>query len=356
MSKAVLNLILDADHKRISTESLSHVAAALNISVPGVRNLRFKLRTALKKHADTIASASTELRSAASVADFFNSFESHRRPILLSITALHRIQVPDKCSVDSLRSKITEHILSGDCTQFSQPHPPISLPNGVSLPDCTDVCNEWRVNRIDPDIQVHILTAIYGSKISYNPLRRILSTLDIAYEDGDSLGQLRQKLKTYILRLRRGKDKERAEQQRQDEAALHQEQLDFLRRSWPQLVPQTLKNKILRLFRDQTGSEALATFTCASCSESTPLRAHCSVTIGDPHFDLSVLKRPDLKSDDALLVFLWLWPQAKKPRLFGFGTKAKAKPRDNCWLGLRFCQAKAKKYANPPPKAMAFWL
>ncbi|KAJ7797150.1 hypothetical protein B0H14DRAFT_3157643 [Mycena olivaceomarginata] len=48
--------------------------------------------------------------------------------------------------------------------------------------------------------------------------------------------------------------------------------------------------------------------------------------------------------------------KAKKPRLFGFGTKAKAKPRDNCWLGLRFCQAKAKKYANPPPKAMAFWL
>ncbi|KAJ7439569.1 hypothetical protein B0H11DRAFT_2205761 [Mycena galericulata] len=137
MSKAVLNLVLGADHKQISTESLSHVAAALNISVPGVRNLRFKLRAALKKHVDTISTASTELRSSASVADFFNSFESHRRPILLSIAALHRIQVPDKSSVDWLRSKITEHILSGDCTQFSQPHPPISLPNGLGVPDCT---------------------------------------------------------------------------------------------------------------------------------------------------------------------------------------------------------------------------
>lgn len=152
------------------------------------------------------------------------------------------------------------------------------------------------MNNIDPDIQVHILTAIYGSKISYNPLCRMLSTLNIAYEEEDSLRQLRRKLKSYILRLRSGKDNERAEQQNHDEAALHEELLDFLRQSWPRLVPQTLKNKILRLFRDQTGSEALATFTCASCSESTHLRAHCSITTGDPHVDLSVHKRPDLKS------------------------------------------------------------
>jgi hypothetical protein len=35
MSKAVLNIILNADHKQISTESLSHLASALKISVPG---------------------------------------------------------------------------------------------------------------------------------------------------------------------------------------------------------------------------------------------------------------------------------------------------------------------------------
>ncbi|KAJ7845884.1 hypothetical protein B0H13DRAFT_1908153 [Mycena leptocephala] len=116
MSKAVLNLVLGGgDYKQISTESLSHVAAALNMSVPGV----------------------------------------------------------------------------------------------------------------------HILTAIYGSKISYNPLHHILSALDIVYEEEDSLGQLRRRLKSYILRLRRGKDNERTEQQKYDVAALHKEQLNFLRQSWP---------------------------------------------------------------------------------------------------------------------------
>ncbi|KAJ7697139.1 hypothetical protein B0H17DRAFT_1130455 [Mycena rosella] len=34
------------------------------------------------------------------------------------------------------------------------------------------------------------------------------------------------------------------------------------------------------------------------------------------------------------VVMFWLWPQAKKPRLFGFGTKAKAKPK--FWLELAF--------------------
>jgi hypothetical protein len=33
MSKAVLNLVLGADYKQISTESLSHVTAALNILI-----------------------------------------------------------------------------------------------------------------------------------------------------------------------------------------------------------------------------------------------------------------------------------------------------------------------------------
>ncbi|KAJ7836888.1 hypothetical protein B0H14DRAFT_3141615 [Mycena olivaceomarginata] len=135
MSKAVLNIFLDADHKQMSTENLSHLAAALNISVSGVRMLRFKLRAAIRKHADTISAANARVSTSASIADFFNSFESHRKPILLSIAALHRIQVPDKSTVESLRAAITDHILSGSCTQFSQSHARITLSGDFSLPD-----------------------------------------------------------------------------------------------------------------------------------------------------------------------------------------------------------------------------
>ncbi|KAJ6612472.1 hypothetical protein B0H10DRAFT_1952274 [Mycena sp. CBHHK59/15] len=166
IAKTALKFILDADHTQISTESLSHVAAALNISVSGDRNLRYKLHAVLRRHAETVSSAGPDIRSSASIADFFHSFESHRKPVLLAIAALHRIQVSEKATIESLRTQITEHLLSGHCTPFSQSHPSISLPNGLSLPDCADVHKEWLGNNLDTDLQIHILTAIYGSKIS----------------------------------------------------------------------------------------------------------------------------------------------------------------------------------------------
>ncbi|KAJ7112311.1 hypothetical protein C8R44DRAFT_882685 [Mycena epipterygia] len=38
MSECVVNIILNADHKQISTESLSHVVSALTLHVSGIRN------------------------------------------------------------------------------------------------------------------------------------------------------------------------------------------------------------------------------------------------------------------------------------------------------------------------------
>jgi hypothetical protein len=54
MSK-VLNVFFGgAADKQLSTESLLHIVATLNISVSGVRNIRFKLRAAIRQHAKTI--------------------------------------------------------------------------------------------------------------------------------------------------------------------------------------------------------------------------------------------------------------------------------------------------------------
>jgi hypothetical protein len=111
---------------------------------------------------------------------------------------------------------------------------------------CAD---EWRVNNIDPDIQVHILTGVYGGEISSSPLHRVLSNLNIEHEDHDSLGQLHQKLKRYILQLRKGKDTEREQHEKHEKVVQHREQLKSIRPSWPQLVLQSSKNKILHFFR-----------------------------------------------------------------------------------------------------------
>jgi hypothetical protein len=77
-SAAVLNIITAADHSKISTEHLCHVAAALDISTSkSSRNLRFKIKAAIRKHLLTVETAAIESRSCASVADFFDSFEAH---------------------------------------------------------------------------------------------------------------------------------------------------------------------------------------------------------------------------------------------------------------------------------------
>lgn len=71
------------------------------------------------------------------------------------------------------------------------------------------------------------------------------------------------------------------------------------------------------MFRNQTSSEGLSTFTCASCAESVSLRDHCSVRVGDSHFDLTVLKRPDLNWDETNILnrYKWLHPNCISPPL-----------------------------------------
>jgi hypothetical protein len=77
----------------------------------------------------------------------------------------------------------------------------------------------------------------------------VLTNLNIEHEDHDSLGQLRRKLKRYILQLHKGKDTEREQCEKHQKVIQDREQLESMRQSWPQLVPQSLKNKTLRLFR-----------------------------------------------------------------------------------------------------------
>jgi hypothetical protein len=137
VSQAALNIILNADREQMPTEHYCHVAAAMNISVSGTRNLRFKLRAAIRKNLFHINLAESVNRCSASVADFFNSFESHRKPVLIAIAAFHRINIPPKANAEDIRTEITKHIISGHCARFSASHASAPDPlRDISLPDC----------------------------------------------------------------------------------------------------------------------------------------------------------------------------------------------------------------------------
>jgi hypothetical protein len=116
----------------------------------------------------------------------------------------------------------------------------------LSLPDCADVCDELEADNIniDPDIQVHILTVIYGSKTCQNVMRRILNTLNIQHDPVDSVKTYRKQLCSYILTLRKGKRPEREQQTKADDLAQYTEKLEKIRESWPQLIPQSPKDRL----------------------------------------------------------------------------------------------------------------
>ncbi|KAJ7898101.1 hypothetical protein B0H13DRAFT_2337635 [Mycena leptocephala] len=58
----------------------------------------------------------------------------------------------------------------------------------------------------------------------------------------------------------------------------------------------------------RASSEALGTFTCASCGEAVPLRSHRSLSLSQ--FDVDILKRPDLSANEENLLdrYKWLHP------------------------------------------------
>jgi hypothetical protein len=117
---------------------------------------------------------------------------------------------------------------------------------------------------------VNILTAIHGNQIPAKSLSRVLSNLNMDHDDKEGVSAMRKKLKSYITVLRKGKEAERSQFQKNEVLQRHKEALQKITR--PQLVLQSLKDKIINLVRRQTSSKALATFTCASCAESVLLR------------------------------------------------------------------------------------
>ena len=78
-------------------------------------------------------------------------------------------------------------------------------------------------------------------------------------------------LKEYISRLRHGKRTEEQRNKKLETEREHPERKQRLLESWPQLVSDklNLKNKIVKMFRQQTSTETLSTFTCSSFGEET---------------------------------------------------------------------------------------
>ena len=189
------------------------------------------------------------------VPHFLTFIETSTQPVLLSIAQSHKITVPSKSALDVIRNLVSDHVSSSACL-------------GSSLPACTNLnaslcgqdCESSNDNLNDDfqltlDLEIHILSRLLR-KLKLRPLRRILSQNSVNHDRNGNCSYLRRELKKYITRLRHGK---RTEEQRNKILQLekpaggeNQDQNQRLLESWPQLVGQNLKNKIVNMFRQQT--------------------------------------------------------------------------------------------------------
>ncbi len=202
---------------------------------------------------------------------------------------------------------ILDHFAHGNCCQ--------GLPDdkGDRAQNTSQACKENVESLLGPDVEPHsVLQGMRDElvvkwlisqekKLAPIPMRQLLAILELDYDPDHNIHKLRHVLRKFITKLKR----ETSVRKKQNAATSRLEQL---RSQWPQIVPQTLKDKLINLFREQTSSQSLASVTCAACAGSTLVSQSNKITV-DNNLDLEMLKRPDRRhvpGSEATVDSVWL--------------------------------------------------
>ena len=188
-------------------------------------------------------------------ANLFTAFERCSKDQLAALAASHHIECSHHDTMDHLRSKIVEHLSSGACSKSE-----IAAHDG-----CGPVVNEFKSQGTVDELRIYVLSAIRPN-IKKRPLKRVLNANNIPYEESDSLGRLRRRLYDFIRHLKKGKISEHRAHQRELARQIEDARVSSIRRNWPQIPSQTLKDRLVDMFKRDTSSDALRTFTCACCA------------------------------------------------------------------------------------------
>jgi len=314
LADVALDIVVSADARSMSTERLADIVRALGfketVSMSVLHRRRLYL-TFLKKSLRSVVRSNTVLSSKTTNWDMFCSFESLPKGSLVAIAEMHRLPFPSPVTVHQLRSMIMLHISSGSCgllTSFDSPD------------NCTKMVSEYAEEKQIPasevtsaDLQVYILTKLM-KKLSKGPLRRLLQLHDVEFSPEDSVSKLRRVLKKYITRLKKGKQVEDSHRIMAANFAKSVKEKERSKNVWPQLVSSSLKDKILKHFRELTSKETLSSFTCASCAEKC-FNSEC-YDISADDLNISLLQRPDRGDLDLMLdEDRWLDPNCNGPPL-----------------------------------------
>lgn len=236
-----------------------------------VKSLTKKILARRRELVDILEAASLP------VSDLFQRLgSSSSSKSINSIGNAHGIGSSKEDSKDSKTEKIIEHLTQGRCAQ-----------SDASNPGCERVVSDADLLHDDP---IHLQVAVLWRVIEVASKKQTQAVLDlheIDYSPIDTIRKLRDRMKKFIQRIERGKLRDaRAE----GDAVARLAKLEHIRKSWPRLIPMSVKENIVRSFRVATSSAALASFTCACCSRDMPLHQKVRKPVSD--VDIELLNGP----------------------------------------------------------------
>ena len=224
---------------------------------------------------------------------------------LVSRLTAHGVPPRPNTSADSLRDMLLAHVFNADCVTGSD-----SLPLA-----CEQVVAQLVIEEDDQVIsaQLQLLRSL-PHLMPLEPLRRLLTLLDIPFAPNTTVSKLRRMLKAHINHLAIG-DEEIAicarmlprssrprvglprTSRRSNHAMAMEEHLQQLASDWPvSSIAADLKDSLIAQFRDATSSAALATFVCACCAEACPSSLLRAMAFDDLPLDLLRSPSPSVTS------------------------------------------------------------
>lgn len=183
-------------------------------------------------------------------------------------------------SAESLRVALTEHMARGLCASMEGDACRAVSAAYRAETDAADACRDLRIKYL----------ADAARTFKKRPLIRLLKAEGLACSLSLSLNELRRLLDAHVATLRKAKQSAiRVAKYQQQRADLRDARLsleDSLRREWPRSVPDTMKAKLVRLFREETSSSALRTFCCGCCGASRAFADRECVPLADDRLQL----------------------------------------------------------------------
>ena len=230
--------------------------------------------------------------------DVFLDLEQKHRPVLQSIMEHHGLLPATgsfNMSLDVMRDTITDHVFNGHCLPglskfqmtFSQKLQNVvhNSEKDTNYASCDDFINSLTSNASDIETHIQLLNNALHKIRSCKTLFQVLQCEGISCSATENLKHLRVLLHVHIKKLEKSNPCSNSHA-----ADIHMGQPIT---DWPSVAPQSLKDKIIEQFRQETSSEELQTCVCASCSSSVLIKDH--ITVKKTDMNLTCLQHPETR-------------------------------------------------------------